>query len=312
MSNASVFNQFPEFSKLAYKDKHAYEAFIAQYPPISDIAFPTLMTWRNQLDSLSISILNDNLVISYWLPGDEKHSGLSLIGTNKVNESIATIFDHLRGQNQPVRLVHVPEFTMGYIEHPAMLTFTHEPEYDECILEVGRYYPLQRDVPHRQRKVKQFISEIGEKNIAVRCLDLVSRNNRELLLATTKKWLSQGVINKHVLMEMEAMKAALLHAEELGLEAMGIWIRDELAGFSIYQLPADRQYVILCHLKIDQSISRMFEFALYAHAKYFADKGITLVNIENDWALPHLKATRLILRPADFFRKYIVEPRRGI
>lgn len=73
-----MFKTFPEFSKLTLNDKDEYEALIKDYPPVYDMMFIGRMTWWDQLDSAAVSMLNGNLVVSYWLPGDEKHSGLSI------------------------------------------------------------------------------------------------------------------------------------------------------------------------------------------------------------------------------------------
>lgn len=76
-----MFKTFPEFTKLTLSDKEEYERLTRGYPPISDIAFSSLMIWWDSLGGLAVAKLNGNLVISYWLPGDEEYSGLSLIGT---------------------------------------------------------------------------------------------------------------------------------------------------------------------------------------------------------------------------------------
>lgn len=117
----SNFRQFPDFTKLTLADKSRYEAEIADFPPFSDISFATLMIWWNTLDSCAVAKLNDNLVISYWLPGDEAKSGLSLIGRNKVDESMCTILDYLEAEGKAQKLVHVPEFVLSAIKYPEYL-----------------------------------------------------------------------------------------------------------------------------------------------------------------------------------------------
>lgn len=90
---AAVFKTFPEFSKLILADRQKYEKLIADYPSVSDFQFTSLMTWYvgYQLEAPSISTLNGNLILSYWLSGNEAHSGLSVVGTHAVDETICTI-----------------------------------------------------------------------------------------------------------------------------------------------------------------------------------------------------------------------------
>src|SRR5689334_20268559 len=91
-----AFSTFPEFGRLTLKDKAQYEAYIRDMPPVDDISFSALMGWWNPLDNMSVAELNGNLVVPYWMAGAERHSGLSLIGTENIDQSIATIFDYQR------------------------------------------------------------------------------------------------------------------------------------------------------------------------------------------------------------------------
>ena len=162
-----MFKTFPEFSKLRLEDKDEYEAFIKNFPPIYDTSFAGLMTWWNGLDNMSVSFLNDNLVIPYWLPGDEKHAGLSLVGTNSVDESICTIFDHLREKGEPVRLVNVPEFVVSQVKCPSMFNFKEDRRYHEYVLPFSNYYPLKSMPAHRSRKVERQLARLGEGNFVL-------------------------------------------------------------------------------------------------------------------------------------------------
>ena len=75
-----MFKTFPEFSKLTLNDREEYESYIKDFPPISDILFASIMVWWGALDGLAVSKLNDNLVISYWIPGDENTQDFLSLG----------------------------------------------------------------------------------------------------------------------------------------------------------------------------------------------------------------------------------------
>lgn len=136
-----MFKTFPEFSKLTLADRHDYEALVKDYPPIDDISFTSLMTWWSSLENTSVSRLNGNLVISYCLPGEDKFTGLSLVGTNDVDESICAIFDYLREKGEPLRLVNVPEFVISNAAYPAMFNFKEQRALHEYILPLSGFYP---------------------------------------------------------------------------------------------------------------------------------------------------------------------------
>src|SRR5690606_23515595 len=97
------FKLFPQFSELTLHHYAAYNSLIRNYPPLSEISFSSLMTWWGALENCKVSILNNNLVIAYWMPGDEQNSGLSLVGMNKVDESICEIFDYQQQNGKECR-----------------------------------------------------------------------------------------------------------------------------------------------------------------------------------------------------------------
>jgi len=303
-----AFKTFPEFSKLTLADKSAYEALIKDYPPIADITFASLMTWWNQLDGgPSVSMLNGNLVIAYWLPGDEKHAGFSLIGTEHIDESICTIFDYLREKGDQVRLVNVPELVVGNIHFPDLFTPIEERNYHEYIVPVSKYYPLKNILGHRRRKIERQLRHIGEENIVIKSLDLRSTDNKQLLLQTGYTWWQKN-INNFGKVEKEAMTKAIVHADKLGFENACLFINDELRGFCLYQLPRDKRYAIIAHVKATHRALLDFDLITYEFAKWFADRGITYVNLNSDEGLLPLRMFMLTLGPSNFFRKYKIEP----
>jgi hypothetical protein len=130
-----MFPTFPDFIPLSLELKEPYNKVIGSLPPYSDISFTTLQIWWNLNEKLSVSLLNQNLVIDYVLPIDANNSGLSLIGRNKVDESIATILNYLNQNNKPVCLVHVPEFVVEEISDRSKFDIREEPDYHEYILD---------------------------------------------------------------------------------------------------------------------------------------------------------------------------------
>jgi len=304
----SAFKTFPEFSKLTIEDKHAYEVIINDFPPVAEISFASLLTWWNFLDSCSVSQLNGNLIISYWLPGDEKNSGLSLVGTQNVDDSICTVFDYLREQKEPVRFVHVPEFVVGCMKYPELFTYISEPDYDEGVYAISNFYPLKRATKHVHSKIEKFLSKVEEKQVSVRSLDFRLKANRDLLLECSNRWYKKGTINDIAKIDREAFKTVMTHAEALDIENVCLYIDDELAGFQLYQTPADKRYIIATFIKVDYSIPGLFEYMLHICAKRFGEQGATYINFEQDLGIPRLRAEKLALGPINYFRKYTIEP----
>lgn len=297
-------------SKLTLADRKKYEPLVRDYPPISDIQFATLMIWWNQLDSCAVARLNNNLVLSYWFPGNEGVSGLSLVGTNRVDESICTILDHLRERGDPVELVHVPEFVLNHIEYPDLFVSHEERAFDEYIIPISKFYPMSHALSYRRLRVKKFISETSKNRTVLKQLDLADEENRRLLISSGHAWQKRGIVklNNVAKVETEAMETAIGSAALIGMENICLYIDGELHGFCLYQLPGDRRFVIFNHARVNPAIPRTLDYMIYAIGRWLADQSITFANLESDAGVPFLRMFKLALGPTNYFRKYTIRP----
>lgn len=304
-----VFKTFPEFSQLTLNDRKRYEALTRDYPPVMDISFGTLMTWWNELENISISTLNDNIVMSYWFPGDEDVSGLSVIGTNKVDETICTIFDYMRSKGDEPRLINVPEFVLENIEYPEMFNYSNMRYADEYIIPASRFYPLDGMVSFRRHRVKSFLNMIGQENVILRKLDLREDETTQAVLQKAQQWTKGGGINNVAQAEQSAFRRAVLHGSFLPFDAVGIFINGELEAVCLYQLPAhDKRYVLLNFFKYNSRVPKLMDYGSFALGKWFAEQGIVYANLDSDLGMPMLRAFKLALGPINYFRKYKITP----
>ncbi|HEV2403097.1 MAG TPA: phosphatidylglycerol lysyltransferase domain-containing protein [Candidatus Saccharimonadales bacterium] len=304
----AAFKVFPQFSKLTFSDRNRYQALVANYPPIANISFPNLMTWWNTLNGVSVSLLEDNLVISYWAPGMEELSGLSLVGVNNVDQVLCTIFDHLAQRGEQARIVHVPEFVIEHMHHPELFSFHEERRMDEYIYVLSKFFPSHRIVDFRQRHIKKFLAAIDEEQISVRSLELGEKQNRRLLLDSVGNWKRPGVINNFARHNDEALRIAITRAEELGLDNICLFINGQLHGYVLYHVPTDKRYVVMIYARINNELPHTFDYTAYRFAKWFLEQGFSYINLESDLGLPLLRTIKLALGPTNFFRLYTVKP----
>jgi hypothetical protein len=302
-----MFKTFPEFTKLTLNHREEYEAFVRNLPLIHDISFAGLVTWWSAFDDISVSVLNGNLIVPYWLPGNEKRSGLSMIGTNDVDESLCTIFDYLREKGDPVRLVNVPEFVVRNVKYPAMFNFRNDRTYDEYILSISDYYPLKNMNAFRRRKVERQLAKADGKNIVVKSLDLSREENRDFLWRMAVAWQTRGINNfgKH---ELVAIRTCIEHNERLDIENACLFVDGEMYGFCLYETGRDGRYISIRHIKATHVSTLGFELIAYMFAKWFAEQGVLYSNIASDFGIMRLRMFMLTLGPVNFFRKYIIEP----
>lgn len=306
---AQVFAQFPEFTALNYKHKRIWEEIIAEFPPISDYSFAVLMTWWSSLDTVKIALLNGNIVICYWIPGDEKNSGLSLIGRRKIDESICTIFDWQKARGDKPRLVHVPEFVLEQIEFPELYRFDSDRGYDECVLSTERFASLEKMPMVMRSRVRRFMLDYAEEDVDIRELDIESPSVKEAVLTQNNYWKRQGFFNNLGSYEYQSFIVSIQNAERLGFSALGIYVCGVLHGFLIYQEPAQSSCVLINYARFSYELPRLFEASIYCLAKYFRNNQVLSVNIDSDYNDRVLRAAKVVLGAKEYFRKYTIQPR---
>ncbi len=301
--------RFPEFRELTLADRDAWEDLIADYPPYAHISFAEMIIWGEAFGYTRVSQLEGNIVVCYWILGDEEYSGLCLIGSHSVDESICTVFDWQKSTDRTPRLVHVPEFVMQEVKFPEMYKISPERGEDECLVEIKALTAFDNLSSYKKSKIRHLFANFDEDQVEVRSLNLGQKVNQEVLLDRIELWRDKGGVNQIAELEEEALTGAIRRAEELGYENACIYIGSELQGFILYQLPADSKFVIINYIRLSYEFPAMFEIVAYILAKWFEVQKIEYANIENDLGVSVLRNSKLNLGPTNFLRKYTIEPK---
>lgn len=304
---------FPDFTPITLEDKEDYRKLMAEYPPISDIEFATLHIWWNLESKLAASSLNGNLILHYSQPFDRENSGYCLIGTQLIDETIEAVFDYLRHEHKPVKLVHVPEFVIKNVKQPEKWLIEEEPDYHEYILDSRALATLEGHDHWRTRgKIKRFLREVEGRQVEVRSEELTSQESKDDLLRKIIEWEStRKSTNDTERTEHEAIKKTLAHATHLDIENISLYIDGKLHGVAFYHKSADNKYFIIHHIKVDYGVHRIFDYMTHMLATHAKDNAVDFINMEMDLGIASLREHKLGLRPVDFFRKYTVKPARS-
>lgn len=302
------FKTFPEFSTLTLADREIYEEFIADFPPYADIAFHNLMTWWSGLGNCKVSMLNGNLVVAYWMPGDEQRSGLGIIGTRKIDESICTLFDYLKLKNEPARLVHIPEFVLSRIRYPELFQCSEERSDDECILSTREFIELEKIDGFKRSRIHRLLASLDEEDVSLVTLDLSQESNKKLLIGLCSEWKGRGPINILPKRTEEAFRELVEYANELDITNLCLFIRGVPHAFIMIAPTAKSELVLVSHGKFSFETPGLYEYSLYRFAKWLHDHGVKKVNIDIDLGDPKYRMAQLALKPTDFFRKYVITP----
>ena len=301
---------FPEFLPLTIELKEPYNQAVSSFTPYSDISFATLQTWWNVSEQLSVSLLNQNLVINYSLFHDLDNSGLSLIGRHEIDLSIDQIFDFLKQSGQASRLVHVPEFTAKAIKNPGKYAISEELDYNEYILDSDALAKLEGpEYQTLRKKIKRFGRHVGDKQLEIKSLDLTLAEVQDELFKAMAEWENKNKPrNDPANTEQQALKKALGQASELDLRNLALYIDKQLHGIVIYHQPLGKEYYVLSHLKANYQTPYISDYLHHAVAKQAQANNVTRLNIEMDLGIENLRQHKMTLRPVEFFRKYTIKP----
>jgi hypothetical protein len=302
-----MFKTFPEFSKLTLNDRAEYESYIKDFPPIADMSFASVMTWWNGLGQAAASVLNDNLIVSYWVPGFEAEAGLALIGVNKVDESFCSIFDYLAIRGETPKLVCVPEFVVGHVRYPDLFHFKEQRADCEYIVSAAKFAHLDATPSWKRQKIQHQLQQMEGLHWEVRPLDLTDPKELALLLETTKKWWGKN-INNIGKIERDAMHMAIKDHTVLDFQNVCLLVEGRLLGFCLYRRPSDQAYAIIHFIKATGNKVLGYELISHLFAKYFYERGVKKININTDAGNLRLRMFMLSLGPSNYFRKYSVKP----
>lgn len=307
----NMFPAFPQFCHLTLEDKEKYDSLVSGYPPISDLSFSTLHIWWNLKGELSVSMLNDNLVIHYNLPFDQKNSGYALIGKKNIDESAKIMFDYFKANNLPVKLLHIPEFVINVLNSKESMVITEEPDYNEYILSSALLSTMEDPSLGRiRRKVARFQREVEDSNIEIKSEDLSSNEVRDKIFEAMLSWeKTHSADNDPGNTEHESMRKSLSHSEELGVKNLTFYIDNKLSAVLMYQVSIDGDYYILNHLKVNYTFPFIFDYVTKVIAERAAENGVPYLNMEMDLGIEGLRNHKMGLRPVDFFKKFTLEPR---
>lgn len=302
-----MFKTFPQFSRLTLDDREAYEAFIKDFPPIGDISFNQLMLWWETIGSTAIAQLDKNLVVSYWIPGDEEQSGLSLIGTEDVDKSICAIFDYLRDKRERPRLVNVPEFVVYALRYPELFSFKASPGREEYIVSVSKFTALESMPQYMRIRIRKFIREHGKDNLFVKDINLKSIINRELLTDASERWPRKGVNNMSEF-GRRLLPIVVSSGAKLDVRCLGLYCGEKLCAYCLYSPTHDERYITLLNVRVDYEMPRIFGSMAHAFAEHLHAKGVVYVNLYSDSDSAAMRIVKIAVRPDNFFRKYTIEP----
>ena len=295
---------FPESKQLEISDKQEIEKITSKFDPYSDYNFVSLFSWDTDED-VRISLLNKNLVVLF-IDYVSSEKFYSFLGTNKVEDTINTLMRHARKRGISDELKLIPEPTIKQIKNTKKYKIEEDRDSFDYILSVNDLIEMRGKKYHPKKNFINRYKKAYEATTHVKTLDLTAQQTKQQVLDLFAAWeKTRGKSKEETQNELRAIKKLLDHSHLLDLQAIGLFINNEMKGFAINEFVTD-DHGIAHFEKVDVSHVGIFQYLKHHSALLFQKNGRKYMNIEQDLGLEGLRKSKLSNHPIYFLKKYTV------
>lgn len=295
---------FPEFKPIELSDKEDVEKFTKPYPPYSDFNFVSMWSWDVK-GEMALSQLNDNLVVKFtdYLTGDPFYT---FIGTSSLEETVERLFQKTEEENLDEKLRLIPQITTDsflkknsrYIISEDMDNFDYVYDIEALIDFPGSALKTQRNM------VTHFLKKYP--NYKVKKISLAEEEGQNAILKLYKVWQeNNGHFVPH---ELQALQKCLAGAHVLNIFGLGIFIDDQLIGFSINEVDT-HEYINCFFAKGNIKYYGIYAVLMNETVKFLKNEKLgKYINYEQDLGLFNLRKAKKAFNPCFFLRKSSIRP----
>lgn len=301
-----------QFSTLHFDHLEEYNDFIKQYEPHGDFTFNNLMSWLALFDTVSVAKLNGNLVLKFFDAFYSFEPSFTVLGSNKAEETLQTIFEYLKSKKLKQELVMVPDYFVKALKKET--NFTIELDRDNCDYIYSTKKITHHDIPELRafrRQINYFLKNYAQ-HVKTYSFDLKPVENRIKLINSLHSWdnVYTAGSNDQKRVEGLSIDRALLNCSRLDYRCLVLEGPDGIDGFSIFQLPPQEKFAVFNYIKCDYSKRSIFDFLFFCTVSYMQTLGVEFVNFEQDLGIEGLRYHKQKLGPVRMLEKFIITPRQ--
>jgi hypothetical protein len=303
-----MITEFPLFGKPTLEDKEFFDEFNARFSPYADWAFGTLMTWWDAFDDLEVARLGNNIVIKSSYLSMGKAARLVVLGNDNIDDAIEILFSYQKESGLEPALYSFPQYTIDAVRHAERYVIIEDPNASEYVLSAKMHATL--DGPRMsalRKKMTQFQRSTEGHKVEVARMTLDNLPAKMLLINSLHTW-HDIYKNDNERLEGKVIDTALLIAERIGLECLGLFIDKELHGFALYKYLSNKS-INVNHIKVLFDYQNIFNYITHIVASHAYAGGVEHMNFEQDLGIEGLRTYKTRLRPTHMLHKYNVYPK---
>lgn len=293
--------EFPEFKKLDLEDREEIEKITRRFPPYSDFNFVSMWSW-NIKDDMMVSLLHGNLVVRFtdYLTGNPF---FSFLGDNKINETTDILLKLSEREGAGKELKLVPEDSINGLDKERFKV-VEDRDHSDYVFLVEHLANMHCWYGHRSSKnIEKFLQQHPDYLVRVSSLDGIPHDKYTEI---HNKWASsKGIDNHFKSSEYKAFQRSF-YAKKENVEVVSLHKRDELIGFTVYEILSEN-YAVAHFSKADKNHhSAIYDVLNWEEAKSLGKKGIKHYNWEQDLGISGLRHSKMKYGPHSFLKKFSV------
>ncbi len=309
---SSIFGTLPSFPKqklLELSDKNSITLFVNQFEPYADYKFASLWSYNTENDAM-ISQLNNNLVLRFRdYISNEVH--YSFIGENMVEETASTLLNHAIKENVLQELRLIPESVIRAGDAWNNFDVQEDLGNHDYILSVSDITHLPGSKFHTHKNhINKFNTLYPNSKIRVLAQD--EQSTKDAIEEVFFKWeKGRKKDRSETIHELTAIRRILHDNEYFNLLILGLFINDEIVGFSINDMDST-VYAQNHFAKSDPTVKQVYYKLNQATGEELQKRGYEYLNIECDLGLEGLRFAKEQWNPVAYLKKYIIRFKSNI
>jgi hypothetical protein len=302
-----MISNFPKFDKLNIDHKAALEEYSKKIHPYSDFNFTSIWSY-NVEDDILVSNLNDNLVVRFRDYIDNSHF-FSLLGNNKIIESIKTLMSYAKDAGITQELKLIPESMIE--SNPDICEYFNVKEdidNHDYILSVEQINGLKGRAFHKKAAMVRQFKRMYPGYMS-KFMDLNSPETHSHIVELFYLWEKQkNKKREDTEHELKALDRLLQSKDHLDLNTVGIYHNNNLISFIISEV-VHENYAIIHFMKTDPDYKGVSEITHNVHAEHLFRRGIDHINLEQDLGIEGLRKAKQQWNPTHLLKKYTIAPK---
>lgn len=295
---------FPDFKIITLDDRALIKQFTLPYPPYNDFDFVSLWTYNSRGEN-AFSFYQGNLLVKMedFITGKYFYS---FLGTGKLKQTVEVLLSRASQEGIDPTLRLIPGINLEG-SPDLQPEFSVHDDLNSCdyILSVEHLSTLQGfEFKNKRNQLNKFKNSFPSH--VVKEIDLTNVDVELQIENLYSKWFEQKENYSYdTTLEHNAIRRLFPVANELHVQAIGIYVDDKLIAFSTYHIIHDG-YAIFSFHKADITFEGIYTLLNNELAKRLFAQGVKFINYEQDLGIENLKNAKMLWRPIFFLKKYSI------